>query len=241
MKKIIITAGGTSERIDNVRKITNSSSGKLGMTIANNLILEKKEEIEKIYYICSKNSYRPNDEKIEIIEIFDTEDLEMAITELLTKENIDIFIHSMAVSDYTVDYITTSNRLAKYIEENDGNIEDLIINNQDVIKENKVSSYEENLIIKLKKTKKIISIIKDLSKDTFLVGFKLLDGVSEQELLETAIKLKDKNNCDLVIANDLQNIREGVHKAFIIDKENEYEIATGKDDISKKLVKTLFK
>ena len=38
MKKIIITAGGTSEKIDNVRKITNSSSGKLGMTIANHLL-----------------------------------------------------------------------------------------------------------------------------------------------------------------------------------------------------------
>ena len=35
MKKIVITAGGTGEKIDNVRKITNSSSGKLGMTIAN--------------------------------------------------------------------------------------------------------------------------------------------------------------------------------------------------------------
>ena len=54
MKKIIITSGGTSERIDNVRKITNSSSGKLGMTIANHL-LEGNNDI-MIYYVCSKNS-----------------------------------------------------------------------------------------------------------------------------------------------------------------------------------------
>ena len=38
MKKIVITAGGTSEKIDQVRKITNSSTGKLGMTIANHLL-----------------------------------------------------------------------------------------------------------------------------------------------------------------------------------------------------------
>ena len=50
--KIIITAGGTSERIDNVRKITNSSSGKLGCTIAEKLIELKNNEIDKIYYIC---------------------------------------------------------------------------------------------------------------------------------------------------------------------------------------------
>ena len=49
MKKIIITSGGTSEKIDNVRKITNSSSGKLGMLIANHL-LEENDDIF-IYYI----------------------------------------------------------------------------------------------------------------------------------------------------------------------------------------------
>ena len=49
--KIIITAGGTSEKIDNVRKITNSSSGKLGLCIANELIRSKGKEIETLYYI----------------------------------------------------------------------------------------------------------------------------------------------------------------------------------------------
>ena len=40
MKTVVITAGGTSEKIDNVRKITNSSTGKLGKVIANELIRE---------------------------------------------------------------------------------------------------------------------------------------------------------------------------------------------------------
>jgi len=235
MKKIIITAGGTSEKIDNVRKITNSSSGKLGMTIANNIIKERENYIDKIYYICSKNSFKPKHEKIEIIEIFDTNDLQEKITYLLKKEKIDYFIHSMAVSDYTVDYVTTSRRLSEHIEKNKENIEYAIINNKEVINANKISSYEDNLIIKLKKTPKIISLIKDLSKDTYLVGFKLLDGVTEQELINTALKLKEKNNCDLVVANDLKNIRDGDHKAFIIKNENDYIIASNKEDIANKL------
>ena len=56
MKKFVITAGGTSENIDNVRKITNSSSGKLGMTIANHLIYDDNDYF--IYYICFKDSLR---------------------------------------------------------------------------------------------------------------------------------------------------------------------------------------
>ena len=67
MKKIVITAGGTSEKIDNVRKITNSSSGKLGMKIANHLLKENDDLI--IYYVCSKNSLRPLNERIKVIEI----------------------------------------------------------------------------------------------------------------------------------------------------------------------------
>lgn len=67
MKKVVITAGGISERIDNVRKITNSSSGKLGMIIANRF-LSGMDDVE-IYYICSKNSFRPDDDRVKVIEV----------------------------------------------------------------------------------------------------------------------------------------------------------------------------
>lgn len=235
--KIIITAGGTSEKIDNVRKITNSSSGKLGYTIANKLIDLYGEKIEKIYYICSRNSTKPNHEKVEIIEIFDTHDLEIAVRNLLNANNINYFIHSMAVSDYTVDYVTTAENLALNIENNPGkNVIGLICGNKNNLIDSKISSNQENLIIKLKKTTKIISIIKDISPNTYLVGFKLLDNVSEEKLINTAINLKDKNNCNLVVANDLENIKKGNHKAFIIKSSNNYITAFGKEDIAEKLI-----
>lgn len=239
--KIIITAGGTSEKIDNVRKITNSGSGKLGCTIANKLIETNDDYIEKIYYICSKESYKPQNEKIEIIEILGTTELESVVKKLLTNEKIDYFIHSMAVSDYTVDYVTTAEKLALEIENNKNtDITEIIASYKNGIKDSKISSNEENLIIKLKRTPKIISMIKNISPETFLVGFKLLDNVSENKLLDVAIKLKDKNTCNIVIANDLKNIRNGNHKAFIIKKDNSYINASGKDDIAAKLVKELF-
>lgn len=238
--KIIITAGGTSERIDNVRKITNSSSGKLGCTIANKLIELHEEKIDKIYYVCSKNSIKPNHDRIEIVEIFDTQDLEMTVRDLLKNNNINYFIHSMAVSDYTVDYVTTAESLALNIINNPNkNVLDLVCRNKDNLTDNKISSNQEHLIIKLKKTPKIISLIKDISPNTYLVGFKLLDNVSEQNLIDTAVKLKDKNNCNLVVANDLENIRKGNHKAFIIKTSNDYIIASGKEDIAEKLIREM--
>ena len=240
--KIIITAGGTSERIDNVRKITNSSSGKLGTLIASKLIELNDSNIDKIYYICSKNAVKTTNSKIEIIEIVDTNDLKVVVEKLLTSEKIDYFVHAMAVSDYTVDFVTTATKITENIKNHpNGDIYDLICHNRNNIRTNKISSDKDDLIIKLKRTPKIISIIKKLSPNTHLIGFKLLDGVSKEELVQVATNLLNKNNCDLVVANDLSNIRNGNHLAFIINKNNEYVTASGKEDIALKLIREMFK
>lgn len=241
-KKIIITAGGTSEKIDNVRNITNSGTGKLGCMIAEKLLELENSKIDKIYFICSKKAYRPANAKVEVIEIFNTNDVKETVERLLEKEKIDYFIHSMAVSDYTVDFVTTATKISENIKNHpNGDTYDLICHNQDNIRTNKISSYEDDLIIKLKRTPKIISIIKKLSPNTHLIGFKLLDGVSKEELIQVATNLCNKNNCDLVVANDLSNIRNGNHLAFIINKNNEYITASGKEDIALKLIKEMFK
>lgn len=237
-KNIIITSGGTSEAIDNVRKITNSSSGKLGMIIANEL-LKEEENIDTLYYLCSKTAFRPIHEKVKVIEIGGTMDLKEKVEDLLTQERIDCFIHSMAVSDYMVDYVTTASLLAQTIEENEGkNLVTAIKENKNTIQATKISSHEDNLMILLKPTPKIISLIKTISPKTYLVGFKLLDQVSEEELIEVATNLKNKNHCDLVVANDLNNIRMGNHKAFIIG-ENDTLVASEKEDIARVLVKRI--
>lgn len=228
MKKYVITSGGISEKIDNVRKITNSSSGKLGMTIANHL-LESKSDIT-IYYVCSKNALRPNNTRVKIIEVAGTLDLKDKVESLLKNEKIDYFIHTMAVADYMVDYVTTLDKMKKSF-----------LNNSDmeVIKDTKISSYENNLVLVLKPTPKIISLIKKESPLTYLVGFKLLDGVSKKELIDVATRLRDKNRCDLVVANDLEDIRNKEHKAYIIDKEDKVVEASDKEDIAKKLVRMM--
>lgn len=228
MKKFIITAGGTSEKIDNVRKITNSSSGKLGCIIANT-ILEEISDV-RIYYICSKNSIRPKNDKVKVIEVDGVLDLKSKVEFLLRNDNIDFFVHSMAVSDYMTDYITTLDRMKKSLVSDN-------FNNVEKITGNKISSYEDNLVIVLKQIPKVISIIKDVSPETFLVGFKLLDGVCDEKLIYVGRELMRKNNCDMVVANDLSNIRNGKHSAYLLDKDNSVTVASGKEDIAKKLVR----
>jgi len=240
MKKIniVVTAGGTSERIDNVRKITNSSTGKLGVKITEELL--KRENIGNVYFVCSKESLKPTDKKVKIIVIDGVRDLKEKVVTLLAENDIDIFVHSMAVSDYYVSYVTTAESVCREIDWTSRETEQVLDKPVYRLNDRKISSNEDNLIVSLKKAPKVISIIKDVSPTTYLVGFKLLDGVSRNELIEVAKKLRDKNNCNLVVANDLNEIRQGRHHAYIIDRSDEIIEVTHKEEIAKSLVKKIY-
>lgn len=250
LKNIVITAGGTSERIDNVRTLTNMSTGKLGATICNCILERIPDQVAKIYYICSEKSIRPiENEKIEFIFVRGANDLKDKVESLLLTERIDFFVHSMAVSDYTTDYVSSDERLSLEISDKVWDVKDSISKQDlyhlinEIIKSpsntldssKKMSSSEKGMIIKLKQTPKVISIIKQLQPSTKLIGFKLLSDVSEQELISVASELLRKNDCDYVVANDLANIKSGEHKAILLSKSGEKIYLSGKDEISVKI------
>ena len=51
MYRIIITAGGSKEAIDNVRAITNAATCTLGSKIADEFLNSYSEDIEELIYI----------------------------------------------------------------------------------------------------------------------------------------------------------------------------------------------
>lgn len=232
--KIIITSGGTSERIDNIRKITNRSSGLLGSMIANELVAKNDENLEKIYYISNKNAKKPyKNDKIKEIIAESTEDVYNALENLVPK--CDAIIHAMAISDYKVDYVSSSQLLTQKLAGKSKNeIEKLLISNDVKIANNdKISSYNDDLFIRLVPTPKIISKIKEWNKSILLVGFKLLSNVREEKLADVATNLLRKTNCDLVVANDITKITKERHPALIIDKNSNVVKVNTKDYIAK--------
>jgi phosphopantothenoylcysteine decarboxylase/phosphopantothenate--cysteine ligase len=94
-KKIIITAGGTVEKIDEVRSITNRSSGKMGVALAEECYLRGAE----VLLLRAKNSAKPRyliKEKL----FTTTEELLDLIKNNIKKT--DVFFHAAAVSDFKV-------------------------------------------------------------------------------------------------------------------------------------------
>lgn len=84
----------------------------------------------------------------------------------------------------------------------------------------KISSNQEHLTIELERTPKIISGLRDhYGPKAFLVGFKLLSGVSTEELIAAGIKQLQDNRLNMVIANDLTNLKDGNHPVLVLTAE----------------------
>lgn len=252
-KNIIITAGPTNERIDSVMKITNMSTGALGNVIAETLLENKANEIDKVFYISTKMSYKPRfaSEKVEYVTIESTQELLETLEKIFANNKIDIIIHSAAVGDYAGKYVIRAEELIDEIwdtiqseRKEDITKERLmeIFENPRSICNNdtKISSYETHLMTMLTLTPKVISRIKKMAPDVVLVGFKLLDGVSKDELYQVASKLREKNNADYIVANDLSKIGNGKHWAMILNEEGIVTECETKKEIANKLEEILF-
>lgn len=253
-KKIIITSGPTNERIDAVMKITNMSTGALGNVVAETFLEDKYEEIEKIFYISTKLSYKPRvkSEKVELVTVESTQDLLEALKEIFANNKIDVIIHSAAVGDYAGKYVIRAEELVEEIFEKIQNAEnkdeisksslmEIFENPKSVCNdETKISSYEPHLMTMLKLTPKVISQIKQMAPDVTLVGFKLLEGVSKEELYDVASRLREKNKADFIVANDLAKIGNGKHWAMIIGEDGIVTECNTKLEIAKSLENLLF-
>lgn len=94
-KRIIVTAGGTKEPIDEVRFISNKSSGKMGVALAEVCFLRGAD----VLLFRSKTSVKSRYNLKE--KLFDTaEDLEHLL--LQEVKHADMCIHTAAVSDFEV-------------------------------------------------------------------------------------------------------------------------------------------
>jgi len=246
--KVLITAGGTTEKIDEVRCISNNSTGLLGKTIAESFSL--LDSTEKIYYICGLAALVPDTPKAEVIRIGSVAELESAVKSILISEKIDAVIHCMAVSDYSVKSVTTSEKigtgLCNYIKNVDSckmtkdsatEIVAKAIQNAELLSNNsKISSDVDDLILVMQKTPKIISMIKKLAPETLLVGFKLLNNVTYDVLIDTAYGVLTNNSCDFVLANDLSKISCAEHIGYLINKDKVVLRLTTKKEIADKIV-----
>ena len=223
--KILVTSGGTSEAIDSVRSITNHSTGRLGKTITETLLAAGHE----VCLITTKRALKPEAHpNLSIQEINNTNDLLLEMQERV--KDYQVLVHSMAVSDYTPVYMTGLEEVQA-----SSNLEEFLSKQNH---QAKISSTDEVQVLFLKKTPKIISLIKEWNPAIHLIGFKLLVDVSEDHLVDIARKSLIKNQADLIIANDLTQISAKQHRAIFVEKDYLQTVNT-KEEIAELLLEKI--
>lgn len=117
----------------------------------------------------------PKNAKNKIIRVQTGAEMYGAVYEELKKTKFDAVVMAAAISDYT-----PVSRL-----------------------DAKIKSTQSEYLLKLKKTPKVISMIKEVQKETLVVGFKAETNVSDAELIKSASHAMQQYGIDVMIANDI--------------------------------------
>lgn len=198
VKRILITAGGTRETIDEVRTLTNKSTGKTGAALADYL----HGQGYQVLLLTNRYGEMPkSDVKIDTYETFC--DIYNTLKALSQNHNFDMILHAAAISDYSIATIETP----------DGKVNPGA---------GKMSSNYDNISIQLKRNEKILPRLKDLfGEKTSVVGFKLTSTESKEEQAKAIFSLFTEKAVDYVIHNDMNDIKNGMRKFLMTSRLGE--------------------
>lgn len=217
--KILVTSGGTKIKIDKVRHIDNMSQGTFGSKIASNFLVNGEEVI----FLKRDSSKSPFTIKLDLNKIKSThkalaeaefifdlynrykynyseyeyityDDYAKKLEYIIKADKPDVIILAAAVSDYGV------------LNEVDGKIRS-----------------SKDMSINLFALPKLISKIKEWHPKCYLVGFKLLVDSTPEQLIDAAKNSIEKNKCDMVVANDLRDIKNNNHILHLVYKDGRIE------------------
>lgn len=248
MKRVLVTSGGTSEPIDQVRRITNLSTGRLGALIADAFTRAGAE----VDYVCGETAARPSLPPAGVHPVGGVASLAETLERLLTERPYFCVVHAMAVSDYTPRRVTTADAIAEAIasllaaETTPPDRERLEALVREALRQGtaedakKISSHLDDMVLLMERTPKVIGRVKALQPETLLVGFKLLAGASEQALVAVAQSLMTRNGCDYVLANDQEQISESRHSALLVGSAGILRRMETKAEIAEAIVEAVF-
>lgn len=220
-KKVVITAGGTIEEIDSVRYISNYSSGKMGIALADeaynagaDVILISTVPVEKPYGVIKVKS--AEDMKTAIENEFDTS---------------DCIIMAAAVADYRAKNIANY-KMKKSDDTDELTIE--LVKNPDILQH----------ICKLKNRVKCGSGVQESTPAStpVIIGF----CAESDNLLQNAKTKIEKKGCDYLVANDISRkdigFSSNYNEVYILKKDGSMKHLerASKKEIAQNILKEIY-
>jgi phosphopantothenate---cysteine ligase (CTP) len=212
---VVVTGGGTIAPIDDVRLMTNVSSGRFAAAISEACLhrganvwhihaltaqiplrrfaefaldaIDNASELGRLAQLRERWLKERDRLNLIALKIGNVSDYATTLEHVLRSHPIDVVFLPMAVADFEPEPVP-----------------------------GKISSESESLILRCRPTPKVIRLVRDWSSSVYLVGFKLLSRVSREELVRRAEVACRDNRADLTVANDLQTLRQGQHTVHLV-------------------------
>ena len=171
--RAVITGGPSSEPIDEVRLITNRSTGELGVILAE-AFWQSGHEVN--LFLGQLSQFR-----LPQAAYFNrNEDLQRMLGEMNESKSVNVVLHAAALSDFQVAAVRA------------GTLD---------VGLKKIGSEHETLSVELAPKPKVIAKLRDLFPNALIVGWKLeLEG-SREDLLREASRQVKKNRTDACVIN----------------------------------------
>ena len=211
--KILVTAGGTEEPVDGVRRLTNTSTGATGGTLARTFA----EHGAEVLLLHADSA--PLDSAAVNRATFKTfSDLETALRRHLGADDWDAVIHLAAVSDYSVASIEVDGRSVPHGDEG------------------KIGSGHD-VVIRLTPNPKLIDSLKTWSRNKAIrvIGFKLTNDPDDADRAARVRALLDRSAVDFVVHNDLGEISADGHPAEIWSRQGPLVRTATKNELAQAL------
>jgi len=207
--RVLITGGGCVEQIDDVRAITNTSSGKTALLIAR--VIKALNPAAAVTYLMAERAVQPKLEgkaktpgaaaRDSVKNFSSCASLQKLLRAELSANKYDLLFHAAAVSDYSVQSLVVDGKEFKPGR---------------VAKITGAKNVSVNLKLNPKLLAEIPALAKKKNKSAVVVGFKLTSNASEAEREKTVQKLfAEKNPPDFVISNDLSEITPKSHPCVL--------------------------
>jgi phosphopantothenoylcysteine decarboxylase/phosphopantothenate--cysteine ligase len=197
---VMVTSGGTREAIDGVRSIMNTSTGRTGSAIAEQLVKKGYH----VTFVHAEDSAEPANKKdLRELSFVSFKDLQECLREELSQRHYDVVVHAAAVGDFSLESIESQGK---------------------ILPPGRKIEAPGEVQLHLTKNAKLVDELKTLSKNPKLkvIAFKLTNGANSVER-EAAIRdLAQHSHADFIVHNDLSEIdgATGRHRARLISTGN---------------------
>jgi phosphopantothenate---cysteine ligase (CTP) len=212
---VVVTGGGTIAPIDDVRLMTNLSSGRFASAITE-ACLDRGATVWHVHTSAAQLPLiRFNRFELDAADPATEHDrLEQLRHRWL---NVRDRLHLVPLGTGTVgDYAETLKGLLQSHSIDVAFLPMAVSDFEPEPRVGKLSSDAESLVLHCRRTPKVIRSVRDWSASIYLVGFKLLSGADPDELIRVAELACRNNRADLTVANDLASLRAGRHTVHLV-------------------------